>query len=110
MLESIAVALGAPASSPATEAWLLEVLANLQESLQRQKRSLVSVAWSETPAVREAAGHLISVLNGAGAIAANAKAPAEERQAAVRLLAGSTNQSDLTTLVSIAMQTGDAAF
>ena len=104
-LETILVALGRPASSAAPEPWLFGALADLQESLQRQNLSLTQFVTSKDPELRSGARNIQLAINKAGTLAGSmVETPenAQSRVAIVRLLAWSTNQNDLETLVSIA--------
>lgn len=104
ILKSIVVALGAAGFAPDPEPWLLGALADLQESLQRQNTSLEKLASSNNATLQAAARRLGAVIERAGDIAATVADTAEAaraRMSAMRLLAWSTNQNDIQTLVSI---------
>jgi putative heme-binding domain-containing protein len=80
-------------------------MADLQESLQRQNLSLAGFGNSKDPALQSAAHGIELIIERAGRTAAAMVDTPEVSQAgmaAVRLLAWSTNQIDLETLVSIA--------
>ncbi len=103
VFESVLIAI-APAENKSAPSWQLAALASVQEALQRKKWSLESFVKSDAR-VSQAVRRIEIAIESAAEIANNTKdATLADRQAAIRLLSWSNGESNLRTLIGLAIQ------